>query len=98
MVSYGGPWAENYFYATEDVQGDKKLNRFTPKSELDTKSRRRNSGWFMEEEYVFADHAVFVKDLIDAGGLAGVGSHGQLQGLGFHWEMWSMQALSLIHI
>ncbi len=92
LVSYGGPWAENYFYATEDVQGDKKLNRFTPKSELDTKSRRRNSGWFMEEEYVFADHAVFVKDLIDAGGLAGVGSHGQLQGLGFHWEMWSMQA------
>ncbi len=21
LVSYGGPWAENYFYATEDVQG-----------------------------------------------------------------------------
>jgi len=46
----------------------------------------------MEEEYVFEDHAVFVKDLVAAGGLAGVGSHGQLQGLGFHWEMWSMQA------
>ena len=92
LVSYGGPWAENYFYATEDVQGDAKINRFTPKSELDAKSRRRNAGWFMEEEYVFEDHAVFVKDLVAAGGLAGVGSHGQLQGLGFHWEMWSMQA------
>ena len=44
----------------------------------------------MEEEHVFADHAVFVKDLVEAGGIAGVGSHGQLQGLGFHWEMWSM--------
>jgi imidazolonepropionase-like amidohydrolase len=22
--------------------------------------------------------------------LAGVGSHGQLQGLGYHWELWSM--------
>ena len=92
LVSYGGPWAENYYYANEDVQGDKKLNRFTPKSELDTKSRRRNAGWFMDEEYVFADHGVFVKDLVEAGGLAGVGSHGQLQGLGFHWEMWSIQA------
>ncbi len=92
LVSYGGPWAENYYYATEDVQGDAKLNRFTPKSELDAKSRRRNAGWFMEEEHVFADHAVFVKDLVEAGGIAGVGSHGQLQGLGFHWEMWSMQA------
>ena len=92
LVSYGGPWAENYYYATEDVQGDTKLNRFTPKSELDAKSRRRNAGWFMEEEHVFEDHAVFVKDLVEAGGIAGVGSHGQLQGLGFHWELWSMQA------
>lgn len=23
-----------------------------------------------------------------AGGRAGVGSHGQLQGLGYHWELW----------
>lgn len=92
LVSYGGPWAENYFYATEDVQGDPKINRFTPKSELDAKSRRRNAGWFMEEEHVFADHAVFVKDLVEAGGIAGVGSHGQLQGLGYHWELWSMHA------
>jgi hypothetical protein len=92
LVSYGGPWAENYFYATEDVQGDPKINRFTPKSELDAKSRRRNAGWFMEEEHVFQDHAVFVKDLVEAGGIAGVGSHGQLQGLGYHWELWSMHS------
>lgn len=92
LVSYGGPWAENYFYATEDVQGDPKINRFTPKSELDAKSRRRNAGWFMEEEHVFEDHAVFVKDLVESGGIVGVGSHGQLQGLGYHWELWSMHA------
>jgi imidazolonepropionase-like amidohydrolase len=24
--------------------------------------------------------------------LAGIGSHGQLQGLGFHWELWAMQS------
>ena len=46
----------------------------------------------MREEHVFDDHAVFVKDLVEAGGLAGVGSHGQLQGLGFHWELWSMHS------
>lgn len=92
LVSYGGPWAENYYYATENVNYDPKLNRFTPKSELDSKSRRRNAGWFMREEHVFDDHAVFVHDLVKAGGLAGVGSHGQLQGLGYHWELWSMQS------
>ena len=46
----------------------------------------------MKEEHVFEDHAVFVKDLVEAGGIAGVGSHGQLQGLSYHWELWSMQA------
>ena len=92
LVAYGGPWAENYYYATENVNGDEKLNFFTPKSELDAKSRRRNAGWFMKEEHVFEDHGVFVKDLVEAGGIAGVGSHGQLQGLGFHWELWSMQS------
>ena len=92
LVTYGGPWAENYYYATENVQGDKKLNFYTPKAELDTKSRRRNDGWFMDEEYVFEELGVFIKDLVEAEGIAGVGSHGQLQGLGYHWELWSMQA------
>jgi len=27
---------------------------------------------------------------VSQGGLAGIGSHGQLQGLGYHWEMWSV--------
>ncbi|MEP2669919.1 MAG: amidohydrolase family protein [Cyclobacteriaceae bacterium] len=89
LVAYGGPWAENYYYSTEKVNSDPKLNHFTAKSELDQKSRRR-PGWFMDEEHVFEDHAKFVNDLVKAGGLAGVGSHGQLQGLGYHWEVWSI--------
>lgn len=89
LVAYGGPWAENFYYATENVNGDPKLNYFTAKSELDQKSRRR-PGWFMKEEHVFEDHARFVNDLVKAGGNAGVGSHGQLQGLGYHWELWSV--------
>jgi len=89
LVAYGGPFAENYYYATEKVYTDPKLNHFTAKSELDQKSRRR-PGWFMDEEHVFQDHARFVNDLVKAGGLAGIGSHGQLQGLGYHWELWSI--------
>jgi len=97
LVSYGGPFAENYYYATENVHDDEKLRRFTPHEELDAKARRRGNnpgpgGWFMREEYVFDDHAKFVKALVEAGGRAGVGSHGQLQGLGYHWEVWSMQS------
>ncbi|NER15793.1 amidohydrolase family protein [Spongiivirga citrea] len=89
LVSYGGPWAENYFYSRENPYHDKKLQYFTPYEELARKSRRR-PGWFMDEEHVFKKHAEFMKDLVEAGGTGGVGSHGQLQGLGFHWELWSV--------
>lgn len=92
LVAYGGPWAENYYYATERPHDEPKLQRFMPHQNLDDRTRRRNAGWFMEEEHVFEELSVFVKDLVEAGGRAGVGSHGQLQGLGYHWELWAMQA------
>jgi Tol biopolymer transport system component/imidazolonepropionase-like amidohydrolase len=91
LVSYGGPWAEEFYYATENVVGDKKLNYFTPKVEIDQKARRR-SAYFIPEEHIFSRHGKFVGDLVKEGGLSGVGSHGQLQGLGYHWELWSIQS------
>jgi Tol biopolymer transport system component len=97
LVSYGGPFGENYYYATENVYGDPKLARFTPNTELQAKARRRGNnpgpgGWFMKEEYVFPKHAEFAKRLVEAGGRVGIGSHGQIHGVGYHWEMWSMQS------
>ncbi|MFQ5536627.1 MAG: amidohydrolase family protein [Gemmatimonadota bacterium] len=89
LVAYGGPWTENYFFETEEVHDDAKLRRFTPHSEIDAMTLRRPQ-WFRREQYVFDDHARFVKDLVEAGGKAGVGSHGQLQGLGYHWELWAI--------
>ena len=92
LVAYGGPWTENYWYAKEPPHDDPKLQRFTPHSELDSKTRRRNAGWFMDEEYVFEDHAAGLEKIVAAGGRIGIGSHGQLQGLGYHWELWSVQS------
>jgi imidazolonepropionase-like amidohydrolase/Tol biopolymer transport system component len=90
LVAYGGPWAENHYYATENVIHNEKLLRFTPHDEVMAKARRRNAGWFHEEEHVFKKIGETVADLVAAGGKAGVGSHGQLQGLGWHWELWSV--------
>src|SRR3712207_8803936 len=44
----------------------------------------------MPEEHVFRQEAKIAADILRAGGRVGVGSHGQLQGLGYHWEMWSV--------
>lgn len=98
LVSYGGPWAENYYYTHENVVGDEKLNHFTPKREIDFKARRLQTtgpgpgGWFMDEEYAFKKHSVWLADLVEGGGNTGIGSHGQLQGLGYHWELWTLQS------
>ena len=37
-------------------------------------------------------HAQDVAKTVAAGGRIGVGSHGQLQGLGMHWELWLLQS------
>ncbi|MDE2794982.1 MAG: amidohydrolase family protein, partial [Gemmatimonadota bacterium] len=98
LVTYGGPWVENYFYTRWDIFGDEKLTHFTPRRELDIKTRRLQTdgpgqgAWFMEDEYAFPKHAGWLTQLVEGGGRTGVGSHGQLQGLGFHWELWAMQA------
>jgi imidazolonepropionase-like amidohydrolase len=39
---------------------------------------------------VFPKHAEFAKRMVENGARIGIGSHGQLQGVGYHWEMWSM--------
>jgi Tol biopolymer transport system component len=95
IVQYGGPWAENYYYTNENPGDDPKVRHFMPDEELDAKVRRRNpgpgpGGWFMKDEYAFPKYAGWIKELIEGGGRAGIGSHGQFQGLGYHWELWSV--------
>ncbi|HSA54145.1 MAG TPA: amidohydrolase family protein [Gemmatimonadaceae bacterium] len=102
LVAYGAPWAENYWYATEDLLNDQKLRRFVPWSDLESKILRRGgsagavttgagAGWFHPTQYGMKLIGESIRDLVAAGGSAGIGSHGQLQGLGYHWELWSTQ-------
>jgi imidazolonepropionase-like amidohydrolase len=101
LVAYGGPWAENYWYETLDLLNDEKLKRFTPWSDLEAKILRRGgstgavttgagAGWFHPSQHIMKPVGESIRDLIAAGGQAGVGSHGQLQGFGYHWELWSI--------
>ena len=89
IVNYGGPFGENYWYEYSEVHDNAKLNRFTPHRILDGKTKRRQE-WFRRDEYAFPKLAAQMAKLERAGGLVGVGSHGQLQGLGYHWEMWML--------
>lgn len=89
LVQYGGPWAENWWYEHYDILGDAKLTRFTPFSELERRGLRRPQ-WFRDSEYSFKLFAEQARKIVEAGGRIGLGGHGQLQGLGVHWELWTI--------
>ena len=101
IVSYGGPFGENYWYTNSDIVNDPKIKHFTHPVDFDEKVRRRGSGgggspgpggWFLKEEYAFWQHAQDVAKAVQKGGRIGAGSHGQFQGLGMHWEIWMLQS------
>ncbi len=92
LVAYGAPWSENYYFETAaNLHDDPKMRRFIPHELYDTMVRRR-SQWFLPEEYGHQGIAKGVADVVHAGGRVGLGSHGQFQGLGAHWEIWNLQS------
>src|SRR5262249_37169560 len=89
IVQYGGPWGENYWFEHYNIHDDPKLRHFTPHDELDRRGVRR-PGWFRDDQYSFSQVAAQAAKIVAAGGRAGLGGHGELQGLGVHFELWSI--------
>ena len=91
IVSYGSVSGEYYWYQHSNVWEKERLLRFTPRNVIDKRSRHRTM--LPEEEYEngFMQVSRHLKKLNDAGVPVNMGAHGQLQGLGAHWEIWMMQ-------
>jgi len=87
IVSYGGPTAELYWYQHANPHDDSRLRRFTPHEMLDVLGRRHP--WYPEDDFHFPAVANGAARIAREGGRVCLGAHGQLQGLGAHWEMWS---------
>jgi imidazolonepropionase-like amidohydrolase len=87
IVAYGGPSGFQYWLTRENVDTVAKLRYFTPHDELD---KWRQTTFYREDQYVHPLHAEQLTKWVRAGGRVGLGSHGELQGLGTHWELWMM--------
>ena len=87
IVSYGGPTGRQHFLTTTNVDAEQRLRRFTPHDELD---KWKNTEWHRADQYVFPLHAKQLTKWVEGGGKIGLGSHGEVQGLGTHWELWMM--------
>lgn len=90
IVNYGGMNGEYYFYQKNNVWENEKLLNFTPRQIVDARSRHRTM--VPDEEYENGHILVSetVKALADEGVKVNLGAHGQLQGLGAHWELWML--------
>ncbi|MDF9798190.1 imidazolonepropionase-like amidohydrolase/Tol biopolymer transport system component [Catalinimonas alkaloidigena] len=91
IVNYGGLNGEYYFYQNSKVWEKEHLLTFTPRGVIDSRSRHRTM--VPDEEY---DHGHILtsescKALADQGVKVNLGAHGQLQGLGAHWELWMLE-------
>ncbi len=91
IVCYGAINGEDYWYQKTNVWENKRLLNFFPRSIIDSRSRHRKI--IPEEEYEngFILVSKSCKKLMDAGVKVNLGSHGQIQGIGAHWELWMLQ-------
>ncbi|MBJ90629.1 MAG: amidohydrolase [Woeseia sp.] len=90
VVQYNATSMREYFFARSDVYGNEKLRRFTPDNRLDELTERRPV-WVRSDQFDFKHAAAQAAKIQRAGGLVGIGGHGELQGLAYHWEMWGFE-------
>lgn len=90
IVAYGSLNGENYWYQKTNVWENKRLLTFTPRAVVDPRSRHRTMS--PDEEFSIGHILISqsVKKLADAGVKVNLGSHGQMQGIGAHWELWML--------
>lgn len=91
IVNYGGMNGEFEWYQKYNVWENETLLKYTPRYVVDTRSRHRTM--VPEEEY--KNGHILTSETVTALSKEGVkvnlGAHGQLQGLGAHWELWMLQ-------
>ena len=88
IVGYGGLSGEYYWYQHTNVWENERLLTFTPRAVVDARSRRRQMAPDNDFNHVLI--AKGAKQIVDTGGMVQLGAHGQLQGLGAHWELWML--------
>jgi len=90
IVNYGGLNGEYFWYQNTNVWEDKKLLKYTPRGIIDSRSRHRTMVPMSEYENGHILVSKSCKKLTDAGVKVNLGAHGQIQGIGVHWELWML--------
>lgn len=103
LVAYGGISGDKWFHQHYDLWKDERLAKYVPQGTIDSLGRIRGIMATDPADWHHVDVAASAKDVLRAGGLVNLGGHGQMQGLGPHWEMWAfvqggMQPLEALRV
>ena len=100
MITNSGPTGADWFVQHDDAEADPKMRRFWPPGAIEQKLTDRP--WRPLRDYRFSAIAPGAAALAKAGGLVSMGAHGEVPGVGFHWEMQAhvmggMAPLAVLH-
>ena len=88
-MAYGGLSGELYFYRYGNAFDNRRLLRHWDRRDLDSRTYRGGTTT-QPEDWNHQHVARDANDLAKKGVLVTLGAHGQLQGLGVHWELWAL--------
>jgi hypothetical protein len=88
IVSRGTQYGENFWFDRLEVWRNAYLLNYVPQYIIDARSRRRTTSEY--GDYGHIDVARATKQIADGGTKITIGSNGEIQGLGAHWEMWML--------
>lgn len=85
MISHGGPPAGPDFVQRHRALDDPRLARLYPDAARERSFAR--GPWVHRRDYVYAPMAAGAAAIQRAGGIVGIGAHGDYPGIGTHWEL-----------
>ena len=85
MISHGGPPAGADFIAREHALADPQISKWYPANARERSFAR--VPWVTPRDYIYGPMASGAAAIQRAGGVVGMGSHGNYPGVGMHWEM-----------
>jgi imidazolonepropionase-like amidohydrolase/Tol biopolymer transport system component len=89
LVAYGGLSGEIYYYQHQDPYDDARLLQNWDRRDLDARTYRGGQ-WAHDGDWNHQQAARDAAQMQEKGLLVTLGAHGQLQGLGVHWELWAL--------
>lgn len=90
VVSFGGLFGEHFFYQNSSVFLDPTVQQWVPNNDIRPTAMRRIEA--DHKDYHVFNIAKAAADVAATGTNVNVGAHGQMQGIGYLWEVKFMQA------